>query len=87
MDQGPKEVFRPPLAVLAAVAVAIVAVGLFKVPLGTVLLLGLLLLCPLMMAGMHGGGHSHGQSGGSHDDHTGAATDREDATAARPHRH
>lgn len=38
-----------------AVAAAIAA----GVSLSTVLLVGFLLLCPLAMAGMHGGGHSH----------------------------
>ena len=32
----------------------------FGVPLGTLLLLGLIVMCPLMMFGMHGGGHQHG---------------------------
>ena len=32
----------------------------FGVPLGTLLLLGLIVMCPLMMLGMHGGGHQHG---------------------------
>ena len=32
----------------------------FGVPLGTLLILGLFALCPLMMLGMHGGGHQHG---------------------------
>lgn len=52
--------YGPGLAV-AAVA-AVLAVGLFGVPLGSVLFVGLLLLCPLMMMGMHGG---HGSAGGS----------------------
>ena len=36
---------------------AALAVWLFGVPLGTVLLVGLFLICPLMMAGTHGSGH------------------------------
>ena len=48
---------------LYAVALAIVVVGALwlGVPVGTLALLGLLLVCPLMMVfmmrGMHGGGH------------------------------
>ncbi|MFA5890795.1 MAG: DUF2933 domain-containing protein [Actinomycetota bacterium] len=47
------------LAVVGLGAVAI-AVGLFEVRLSTVLSLGLLLLCPLMMMSMHGGMGRHG---------------------------
>lgn len=47
------------------VALALVAAGValfvFKVPLSTVLLFGLVLACPLMMAGMHGGHGGHGR--------------------------
>ena len=86
MSQRPEGTFRLPVGVLAAIGAAAVAVGLFRVPLGTVLFLGLLLLCPLMMAGMHGGGHSHGQGGGSHEDHTHAGSRPDDADAPQPHR-
>jgi hypothetical protein len=48
----------PGLAV--AVVAAALAVGLFGIPLGSVLFVGLLLVCPLMMIGMHGG---HGAPG------------------------
>lgn len=49
------------LTLIALVAAgAIVAVTLFRVPLGTLLFLGILLLCPLLMTRMHGGGHGHG---------------------------
>lgn len=40
------------------------AMWTFGVPLGTILLVGVWLLCPLMMMGMHGG---HGN--GSHEPH------------------
>jgi hypothetical protein len=43
------------LLVLAGAVV--VAVTLFRVPLATVFTLGVLLICPLLMVGMHGGGH------------------------------
>ena len=56
--------YGPGLAV-AAVA-AVLAVGLFGVPLGSVLFVGLLLLCPLMMMGMHGG-HDTGSDVSVHD--------------------
>ena len=48
---------RVPSGVLAAIGGAALAVWLFGVPLGTVLLVGLFLICPLMMAGTHGSGH------------------------------
>lgn len=44
--------------ILVALGAAAVAVGIFGVPLGTVLLVGVWLLCPLLMMGMHGG-HAH----------------------------
>ncbi len=50
--------FTPTLVVAAAVAV--LAVGVFGVPLGSLLLVGLFLLCPLMMMGMMMGMHGHG---------------------------
>jgi len=43
-----------------AAVIAVVAVVGFGVPLGTLLIIGLVLCCPLMMLGMHGGGHAHG---------------------------
>ncbi len=46
---------------LVAGVAAIAAVGV-GVSLRTIALLGFLLLCPLAMAGMHGGGHAHGGS-------------------------
>ncbi len=59
MERGSS--FGRGLALIALVtAGAIVAVTLFEVPLGTLLFLGILLLCPLMMSGMHRGGHGHG---------------------------
>ncbi|HLB62826.1 MAG TPA: hypothetical protein VJN50_08880 [Actinomycetota bacterium] len=44
--------------VLVALGAAAVAVGIFGIPLGTVLLVGVWLLCPLLMMGMHGD-HAH----------------------------
>ena len=46
---------------VAVIGGAVAVIG-FGVPLGTMLFLGVLLLCPLMMMGMHGGG-SHPQNG------------------------
>jgi hypothetical protein len=43
--------------------IAVVAVVGFGIPLGTLLIIGLVLCCPLMMLGMHSGGHDKG--GGS----------------------
>lgn len=64
--------FTPALVVAAAVAV--VAVGVFGVPLGSLLLVGLFLLCPLMMMGMMMGMHGHG-SGDEQGPHNHGATD------------
>lgn len=44
----------------AVVLIALTAAGFYGTPLATLLLIGLLLLCPLMMLGMHGRGHDHG---------------------------
>lgn len=43
----------------AVVLIALVAAGFYGTPLATLFLIGLLLLCPLMMLGMHGRGHDH----------------------------
>jgi formate hydrogenlyase subunit 4 len=50
------------LLMIGAALVLIVLTGTGAVggPLGTLLLVGLLLLCPLMMLGMHGGGREQG---------------------------
>jgi hypothetical protein len=49
---------------LIGAGVVLVAVTFFRVPLATVFLLGLVLMCPLMMFGMHGGhGGAHGTPG------------------------
>lgn len=51
------------LMIGAGLALVVLTVtGAVGGPLGTLLLVGLLLLCPLMMLGMHGGA-SHDQSG------------------------
>ncbi len=63
---------RPAWLVLGLGAVALFGVlALAGVPLGSLLILGVLLTCPLMMAGMHlGSGHD------GHDDHDGHAGDQ-----------
>lgn len=61
MDHGSSFGRRLPLIALVT-AGAIFAVTLFRVPLGTLLFLGILLLCPLLMTRMHGGGHEHGET-------------------------
>lgn len=48
--------------IFGAAAAAMVAVVGFNVPLSTVLLIGLVLMCPLMMLGMHGHGGNHSSS-------------------------
>lgn len=55
--------------VLVATGLVVLAVTLFRVPLATVFTLGVLLICPLLMMGMHGG------HGGGHGDHAAAADD------------
>lgn len=42
---------------LAVVGGTVAVIG-FGIPLGTLLLVGILLCCPIMMIGMHGGGTS-----------------------------
>lgn len=63
MDSRPmgRTRIRPAWIVAAGLAVlAFVAAG---VPLVSLLYVGALLLCPLLMAGIHGGhGHAHGQN-------------------------
>lgn len=54
----PLEGRRPKLRiVLLALGAVVVAMTLFRVPLATVFTFGVLLICPLLMIGMHGGGH------------------------------
>jgi hypothetical protein len=50
---------------VGAVLIALTAAGFYDTPLATLLLIGLLLLCPLMMMGMHGRGHDHGGEQGA----------------------
>lgn len=59
MNHGTAQTNRLPL-IAVALGVALLAVTVFNVPLGTLLLLGVLLLCPLLLTGMHGGGHDQG---------------------------
>lgn len=67
MDDGTmrRSKIRPSWVVLAALGVlGLLAVG---IPLATLLYVGVLLLCPLLMAGMHGGHGRHDASVQSHD--------------------
>lgn len=57
-----------------------VAVLLFGVPLGTALSVGVLLVCPLLMHGMHGHGASGGHEGGAS---PAARADRQEAGSTR----
>ncbi len=58
--------------------VALAAAGLYGTPLATLLLVGLLLLCPLMMLGMMGGSHDHGRQGAdaNHADHAASGSEQ-----------
>lgn len=60
---------RAQIVRMAAFGAVVVAVGLWAagVPLGTILLVGVWLFCPLMMMGMHGHG-SHQAHGSEHAD-------------------
>lgn len=81
----PLEARRPKLrtVVLALAGVVVVAVTLFRVPLATVFTLGLLLVCPLLMIGMHGGGHGrHASANGTHADPERAEGDRQRGVGA-----
>ena len=73
---------RPTWIVAAGLAVlALVAVG---IPLVSLLYVGILLLCPLMMVGMHGGnGRSHGNEDSDRSDR-GESSDREASSAGDP---
>ena len=58
---------------LIVVALAVGAgVAVFHVPLQSIFLLGIALICPLLMFGMHAGGHQHDDAParlhGEHDD-------------------
>ncbi len=57
--RGPKPANWTPLAI-AAVFALVVAV-LYLAPLQGLLLVGLWLICPLLMIGMHRSGRHHGQ--------------------------
>ena len=78
----PLEGRRPRLrtVLLAAAGVVVVAVTL-RVPLATVFTLGVLLICPLLMVGMHGGGH--GDEHTTSDEVRTSPTDRTDDGGSR----
>lgn len=66
MTGNPRDRRRVQSAVGGLGAVAI-AIGVFGVPLSSILLLGMFLLCPLMMMRMHGGMGGHcGTKSGDH---------------------
>ena len=49
----------------ALVLIVVTGIGIAGGALATLLLVGLLLLCPLMMLGMHGAGRAHGDEQGA----------------------
>lgn len=51
-----------PVACLGVAGAAIVAVTVFKVPIGSVFFFGMIILCPLMHLFMGHGAHGHGAS-------------------------
>jgi hypothetical protein len=54
----------------AVVLIVLTIAGFVGAPLATLLLIGIVLLCPLMLLGMMGGSHDHSGQG-SHDEHGG----------------
>jgi hypothetical protein len=67
----------------AVVLGGIVLVSGTGVSLGTMLILGIFLLCPLLMLGMHGGGHQHGGDPSQPTQPTG----QDSQAPTRPHTH
>ena len=82
MDAGrtPK---RVGVALAVAAGVALVAVSVFKIPLSSVLFLGVVLMCPLLMVGMHAGGHDHGHGSGRLDETDDGAAPRHGGARGR----
>jgi hypothetical protein len=66
-----------------AVAVAIVGAVWLGMPLGTLALLAIVVLCPLMMMFMMGGMHGGGHSGGSETRHLEGRDNPHDSTSSR----
>lgn len=52
-------------ALIVMVLAVAAGVAIFRVPLQSIFVLGIALLCPLLMFGMHAGGHGHGHHDGS----------------------
>lgn len=71
MDRIDSKRTKPRTVVLVAAGLVVLAVTLSRIPLATVFSLGVLLICPLLMVGMHGG---HG--GGHHGEHPASADQR-----------
>lgn len=65
---------------VAAAGLAVLVLVAFGIPLVSLLYVGILLLCPLLMAGMHGG---HGQGQG-HEAHTGGQDRAEFSDTSEP---
>jgi len=63
MDVGDRGRARTLMVVIALVVVA--GITVFRLPLTSIFVLGIALLCPLMMFRMHGGGHAHGADHGN----------------------
>jgi hypothetical protein len=60
--------------IFVVLGLVFLAVTLFRVPLASVFSLGVLLICPLLMVGMHRGGHGDGHGADSRDDWRGGGT-------------
>lgn len=55
------ETSRRIITVLVLIGLVVAAgVAVFRVPLQSIFVLGVALTCPLLMFGMHAGGHGHG---------------------------
>lgn len=65
METRDRQRVRTALVVAALAVVAGVAV--FRIPLQSIFVLGIALVCPLLMVGMHAGGHRDGHDHGGAD--------------------
>lgn len=69
---------------VVGIGLALVVVALFRVPLATVFGFGVLLICPLLMMGMHSGHGGDSNHGGRSHSGRSTASDRADV---EPHQH
>ncbi len=68
----------------ALVLIAIAVAGLFRAPLATLLLVGLLLVCPLIFLGVDAGGRDGGEPGADRFERRRRREARDDPEVVRP---